>query len=1776
MAITIPSLPLQHRDFVHHVQSHPDTSVEELVKPFNDFDAFARKIFAQSASETSAKVGCVNVVPLYNETTKDADIRVRARDMTTESPEQKEKYLLPLPSSKRRANGSPAVVPSLEEFQNNFALFTEGALSDMDWSNVVVAGSAVVTSLLPVPEKYRNSKRGLRQYYHEEFAPASDVDLFLYGLNEEQAIEKIKQIEDKIRNTILYETTTIRTKNAITIASQYPTRHVQIVLRVYSSVSEILTGFDVDCSCVAYDGQQVFASPRAIVAFITQTNQIDLTRRSPSYESRLSKYSHRGFEVFWPLLDRSKVDPTIFERSFNRTEGLARLLILEKLPKPEDRDNYLAKRREERGRPPLSLYLRRRQGRELRGNIKDDWEDEVPDWQENDQISDYHTFTIPYGRRFNARKIEKLLYTKDLLLNAEWNQDRDVYLHRHPAFFGEVEDIIGDCCGACPPAVTEEELKIAEEESKKYVSGGISFIKDNPGRQEIGSFNPITDTDWTAMAYIESTEMLCQAIVSHDLAAVQSLLDEGLDPNRRDYTGRTPLQLACMSSTPEIVQCLVDHDARLISRMADGQTALHLAAARGASEIVSILLTRSLKNQESEDDTKENESARQKGQSGRGGKNEVKDGDENEDDNDGWNEQATSDASHTSASYVKVDVDKKEDTGVTHDTIDENDAEPDIYDINVTAWDNLASPLHLAILHGHVETVETLVATFGADVLMPIKIRDDYSQQAKAAILTLVLTLALPLQKAKEMSLALLKLGASPAQGDINRFTSVDFIAQTDYLELIDLYLEHDRPAVQRAINHIVVQVQSWYGSKAEVSSPLVNALCAKNTKGATKLLGLGAKTSFNLHDYLDAMKSQSKADNYMGDEQRLVQMKIKQPLIHAIERELPLIAIELLSRGVDFNCEFEESYNIYWTALDATVHRLTELERGLEPVINRRTLYGIPDPVFFEKPEEEYLTGLGPDTYKLFGAKGLISKTKTDNERYEQENERLDADEARLEEGAAKKRKVTESLIRDFELLKTDLLSRGAKTWAELHPGEGSYSRPTFRQNTRQANKKPAKPFELKLFSAVFALDDMTYEGYVQMFEAAWRGDLDTIKSLTLHMWGPNADQKPLMMSRTDVTGFSCLQIAVMRGHLTVAKGILKILRVQHKVKESGTRKRFEIDSDMDADSSDDEDLRITSHVVDEQFTHENIGEVASSVESDVSPRQALQAYFPVEAFAEELIEKEKISYVGMNTWSGYTMKVGTLIHYAIYKNDFGLLEWLLNAGHECASADHSDKNPFTLTQQDLQLAIILGHTECLGLMIRSTAVGLPLANISSKSGVAAPERYYQGLSIRGQKRKDWASAGRPDIAPQRGGFDEGGRSPVLISATLGKLASTEWFLGTAPGRYYLEYVNQHTEDEAVQRLCQSQLGLEASVMQWLQTRNELILHCAVLSHPCEESEKLVQFLVDQHPECLELRSSEGHTPLALAFSLQRISFARILIKAGANLAVRDTEGCNLLHLILCSPRLGTWPKLAQASALIEMIDKEQLSVMLMQRAGEGSRTPFANWVHKCQALSPLEPPPNDSNEPTSWDIARQITHLILDLGQSSNYKFLELLDGAGNTIAHECVKRCFPQILDCILDRRPDLLYRENATGATALEMAVAAWLNETTRNPPEIASPGSRRNHHFHQTPNYKFKGNSAVESEKTRSQIMIETCQKRATMNPAKRRLVTLYEANEVTKRLAAMDRGRKKREERADHSGHGYRASRFGRRFGRYDRYREEAVQDMDEVTLWGEWAAQWR
>ncbi|PLB49657.1 ankyrin [Aspergillus steynii IBT 23096] len=1731
MSSTLPSLPVKHHDLVPWIRNHPDTPIDELIKPYNEHEAVVRKLFAQEPSNPLLQNNHLNITPLYDQTGSN-DVRTRARNPAAETPEVREKYVLPLRDDARRPNGSPAIVPSLNEFKKNFNIFSELSLSDMDWSNVVVAGSAVVTSLLPVPEKYRSSKRALRQFYHDKFAPASDVDLFLYGLTEEEAIAKIKLIEDKVKNAILYETTTVRTKNTITIVSQYPTRHVQIVLRIYKSIAEILTGFDVDCSCAAYDGNQVYVSPRALAAYVTQTNQIDLSRRSPSYENRLSKYSHRGFEIFWPALDRSRVDPTIFERSFSRTVGLARLLVLEKLPRSSDREQYMDQRRQERGRP--ARVQRGRNG--LNGNIKGDWEDETPEWMEGDEVSEYNTVTIPYGPRFHAKRIEKLLYTKDLLLNAEWNKPktREVHLHRHPAFFGTVEDVIHDCCGHCPEPVTPEEKEVAGKESKTYISGEISFIKDDPGRQEVGSFNPITETDWTEMAYIGNTERLCHAIVDHDLDAVKDwLAGEPADPNSRDYTGRAPLHLACMTSTPAIVQCLVDHGARLTARVADGRTALHIAAARGSVDIVRILLHKSEENEAEEDKKAELRRAK----TAQDAEDALEDTDEDVE------VISNKDGASSTGSYVHVEKESED-----ADTLpgDENNEEPDIYDINVISWDTRTSPLHLAILHGQVGVVEELVSSFGADVLLPIKLLNSYDNNPRAAILTLVLALRLPMEQAKAMTEKLLRLGATPTQADLDHNTPLHYIAATSYHELLDVFVKYNKPATQKALNHCATNGQTW---RPIMYSTLMMAIAAKDSATAVSLLEHGAPPFLAFENWF---KSAAAGAPYIRSNQGDTNMEnfrhdTTQPIVQAVFEELPTVVLEVLKRGADPNTlspsghkvrdsGYEPRYDMGKSLLDCVRDKLQELRqyKGEHQVgSDLRQL----------EPHEVYLDGLQEGSYKMWVAKEQIQDAEAEYEK-EMENQRQRARRYGEEEGVEEKKEAVSSLIQEFERVEQTLVDMQAKTFREIFPD----IEPAKPADVSNSPPYTPEPFKLKFDFHIHELTDEKRVGYFKLFEAAWSGDLPTVQALTLGMWGDENKQQPLQISAMDWNRMTPFSIAVLRGHLEMANVMLEIAQAQYKVVETKRDQRYEMDDasdEGDSDSDGSEGIRITSEVVDDKFTVDDIGALDFDAGSTDSPSDMLGRLYPVSIF----IQKANSSF-GQKRF-----KYDGLFEYAIWTDNAPVLALLLEMGQKYQARDEeTEPRIYTIDEDLVYMAIEHGRTRCLEEIISRTGADLPINELVKNSGVQLQEKpkYYQGLSIHGRKRADWAAGGRETHQP-----DTNQTPPLLVSAFRGSLPSCEYFLGTAPARHYLNFTKSHAEDKRLKLLAQSSDGVEKSITKWLSTRSHLVLHCAVMAKTTPESTELVQYLITHHTECIEAKSLAGHTPLALAYALRRVEFAKLLINAGANQAIRDGSGNNLVHLMLCGMESDGLEVPDNVTKLLSLLDTRLVYSMLTERSsdGPGSLTPLARWINETLGRRYYRRGLNFNLE---TDERVEIVRSILDFAAPTNQKHLEMLDGTGNTPVHDAVKAQVPRIFELMIDRRPDLLHRENSTGTTPLELAVDAWVTEATANPPSLPSKTSSdfwdgREDECRPVVDRdpaSFLPKPPLTSER---KTICDISRARAGTRSEKRKLVSLNEANEVAKRLAVQSEAKA-------------RAARdMERRNG--DDYVEEVLR-TDEVMKW--------
>lgn len=307
----------------------------------------------------------------------------------------------------------------------------------------------------------------------------------------------------------------------------------------------------------------------------------------------------------------------------------------------------------------------------------------------------------------------------------------------------------------------------------------------------------------------------------------------------------------------------------------------------------------------------------------------------------------------------------------------------------------------------------------------------------------------------------------------------------------------------------------------------------------------------------------------------------------------------------------------------------------------------------------------------------------------------------------------------------------------------------------------------------------------------------------MTLAPWGPSGDQEPLEIAIRDTMGLTCLSIAILKGHLALAEAIIQINRAQYIPPIGQPRRRFEIDSDDEC--SDDEDgLNIIGHIVDENFTHDNIGEISNKVKSRIPPVQVLE--MPCNSYV--FIEDESKFDHG---------KITSVFDYAIFKNDLPLLEFLLKLREDCIKIDYVAASR---TRGYFELAMALGRTECLAKIIRMSAAGCPIDFIAEQEPATLDEseklKEYPGLSIRGKKRKDWANGGQP----VKHAKDQ--PSPLLVSALQGNLVATEWFLGTAPGRHYLEYLSSHADDKNIRRIAKSKFGLEGSVLNWLQTRSE------------------------------------------------------------------------------------------------------------------------------------------------------------------------------------------------------------------------------------------------------------------------------------------------------------------------------------------------------------------
>lgn len=99
-----------------------------------------------------------------------------------------------------------------------------------------------------------------------------------------------------------------------------------------------------------------------------------------------------------------------------------------------------------------------------------------------------------------------------------------------------------------------------------------------------------TTTNTTTVAVVKSTpSQLNIAISKGDLAKVQQLIEIGVDFNKKDERGKTPLMYAILFNQPQIVAYLIKKGADYRAEDSNGLTILDYAEKSKSEEIIKLV-----------------------------------------------------------------------------------------------------------------------------------------------------------------------------------------------------------------------------------------------------------------------------------------------------------------------------------------------------------------------------------------------------------------------------------------------------------------------------------------------------------------------------------------------------------------------------------------------------------------------------------------------------------------------------------------------------------------------------------------------------------------------------------------------------------------------------------------------------------------------------------------------------------------------------------------------------------------------------------------------------------------------------------------------------------------------------------------------------------------------------------------------------------------------------------------------------------------------------------
>lgn len=344
-------------------------------------------------------------------------------------------------------------------------------------------------------------------------AKANDVDLFIVGTDEPAKIaEKLisylftYDCEPNKTNKIHV----VRTKNSITLYSwldkyRNPIQ-LQIILRSYTSVSEVVTGFDLDPSGVCFYMGNLYATKRAIYSLKNMKLYVDIDRMSTSYNYRLVKYMKiKGFSIVIPVPITKEIMNQVLihtsrdvcytnsylQRNFN--DSLIGLLVIERLVIKHHRGLMCIK---------VSDYDEHKSDCEHKQKSDCEQKSDSKSDSKSDDLIDCEN-GIP--KKTSGKFCVKDIIKNDIIKNncpesySYIISDKDIIKYNYPRSYSYIISANKQITGVKFYINDINDIKIVMsdyllstiENKYKALDTTVKFITQNPGTQFTGSFHPI-------------------------------------------------------------------------------------------------------------------------------------------------------------------------------------------------------------------------------------------------------------------------------------------------------------------------------------------------------------------------------------------------------------------------------------------------------------------------------------------------------------------------------------------------------------------------------------------------------------------------------------------------------------------------------------------------------------------------------------------------------------------------------------------------------------------------------------------------------------------------------------------------------------------------------------------------------------------------------------------------------------------------------------------------------------------------------------------------------------------------------------------------------------------------------------------------------------------------------------------------------------------------------------------------------------------------------------